>query len=204
MTYNSFVPPFRFNDEDYIVSERQTWSDQLDETGLLYGPELKYIDLTHAQPDYIFGEYLANTIERGIPLQLICEQIEDDFYPEESGLFSKFGYTPQLDEAIFYGSVNYFDYLNITPQEDDLIYYKKTKKIFEITKVTLLDDWKYKIDSKLYNYDHMEVSDDVTDQPILNLEDINDEEVIKIIEPITDQNETDDVVDDSVDDGLYG
>lgn len=204
MAYEEFTPAFKFNDTSILAAEKEYFSDQLDEACLLYGPVLKYIDITHAQPDYVFGEYLANTIEEGESLQLMCEQIDDEFYPEDSGIFGKFGYTPQLDTATFFGSTNYFEHLSIVPQEDDLIYYAKIDKIFEIVKVTLLDDYKYKIDSRLYNYDHMEVSDDVTDQPILDIEDINDDEVTKIVTPITTQIETEDIIDDDDSDGLYG
>lgn len=195
--------PFLFNDSETLSMENRTWSNQLDEACMLFGANLKYIDVTHAVQDNIFGEALSKTLERGIPIRLIVENIEADFFPEESGIFSKFGYTPQLDVATFFGSTRFFDEHNIVPQENDLIYYEKTKKMFEIVGVTLLDDYKYRVDTRLYNYNHDDIADDVTDISILNLEDINDDEVVKIIEPITDQNESDDFIDEGSGDGLY-
>lgn len=198
------TPLFAFNDIDTLNLEKETFSNQLTEACLLFGVQLKYIDVTHAEPDYIFGEHLANTLERGVPLRLISENVEEDYYPEDGGLFSKFGYTTQLDVATFWGSTNYFEELGITPQEDDILYYEKTKKMFEITHVTLIDDFKYKIDTRLFNYSHEEVADDVTEPSILNLEDINDEEVTKINTPITNQNDEDDFIDEGDGDGLFG
>jgi hypothetical protein len=196
------TPPFQFSNPNSFEGERQTFSNQLTEACLLYGVDVKYIDVSHNNVDNVFGEHLHHKLERGIPLRLITDQSEEDFYVEDTGMFSKFGYSPQLDTATFWGSVDYFKYLDILPQEDDLLYYPKVDKVFEITNITLLQDFKYKIDCKLYNYSHEEIADDVTDQPILNLEDINDTEVIKINTSLTNQVD-DDYIDDSSQDGLY-
>ncbi len=204
MTLNKELYPFRFNDSNVWEIERETFMNQMDETCNLFGAECVYMPLTKEELDPFFGEYLAKRIERGTPLRLICDQIEDDFYDESSGMFSKFGYSPNLDVATFWGSMNYWDAHSIIPTEQDIIFYKKIDKMFEINKVTVIKGYQYRVDCKLFDYSHEEVADDVMEASILDLENLGDREVEKITQPILDKVVEDDILDNSdLGDDLY-
>ncbi len=189
--------PFSFNHEEGWEVERETFIAQQDEATMLFGANCVYLPVSKDEIDPFFGEYLAKRIERGTPIKLVVDNIEEDFYPEDSGMFSKFGYSPQLDVATFWATKNYWDFHSIVPTEDNLILYKKIDKLFEIHKVTLIHGYQYRVDCRLFNYTHEDVADDVIEPAILDLETLADEEVEKITTPILEKVVADDIIDDS-------
>lgn len=197
--------PFKFNNEEMFVGEREVYIDQFSECCSLFGASCVYMPVTKSEVDMIFGEYLGKKILKGTPINLIIDEIEEDFYPEDSSTFSQFGYVPNLDVATFRAPKIYWEFHNIVPVVEDLILYKKVDKIFEIHAVTDINDIEWKVQCRLFNYSHEEISDLVTQPEILNIEDIADLEAIKINDQITDQVEEEDIIDDSDSgDGLYG
>jgi len=168
--------PFFFNDEIGFENERNTINELNDEGTYLYGAECIWIPVTLAQEEPIFGEYLNKTLEKGTPIRLIIDQFEDDFGAEDSGMYSKFGFNPNLGEATFHASIRYFNQFKVYPKEQDLVYYKKIKKLFEVRKVHTVNQYRYKIASVLYNFDHADISDKVTDTDFLSLETISDKD----------------------------
>ena len=196
--------PFRFNDEDdpsFVTGG--LFESQLDEGCRIYGIDCVYISQKQAQSDDIFGEHLGNKLENGIPIRLICDQMEEDFQNEDTALHSKFGFQLNMTEAVFHASISYFEDHDITISESDIIYYKKVEKAFEIMKVTRQDQFKVRLDCDLYTFDNIEIDEFTIDEPaITDLKHINDEEMDRTNQPVLDQ-----VVDEGVktgrSDGIY-
>ena len=176
----------------------------MDEAIWLHGAEVVWISQTLGLQEPIFGEFLGKKIEEGIAFRLWPEEIEEDFYNEDGALFSKFGITPEIGSATWWATCNYFDYFNIVPKEQDRIYYKKTTKLFEVRKVTLFDGFKLKIHSGLYNYDHTELSEDITDTDLLSLKSLDDLDKLLNNDEVQAVEDDDDVVDEIVKDGIFG
>lgn len=195
--------PHFFNNETGFEDEKKTFSDIMDEAIWLHGAECLYITQTLDQPEPILGEFLGKKLEDGIPIRLWPEEIEEDFYPEDAGMFAKFGYTPEIGSATWWATCNYFEFFNIVPKENDLIFYKKTTKLFEIRKVTLIDGFKLKIHSGLYNYDHIELSDDITDTDLLTLKDLDDLDFQQGNEEIQAAEDAGNVIDETKSDGIF-
>lgn len=183
------VYEFRLNNEDYAeFNEKGLFNQQLDEGCDLFGADCSYITQDQRVPDDIFGEYLGKILKDSRQINLLCDQFEQDFQSEDGALFSKFGPQLNFSEATFWCSEDYLTEHGITPQVSDLIYYKKINTTFEILKITNQDRFKIKFDCNLYEYDNIKIDPDtITDQPILDLTNINDTEVTKIIQPIKDQ-----------------
>ena len=195
--------PFAFNNETGFENEKATFQSILDESCALYGPELIWIDQTLNEIDDTFGEFLGKMLTKGISIRLLSEQIETDYYPEDGALFTKFGFEPNIGEATFYGSPQYFLEHGITPKQQDLIYYKKVKKMFEVTHIELLDNFKYRIDCVLYNYDHTKLDDTVEDEDILSLPDLDDKEKAAENDSIAAQESTENIINDNETDGIF-
>lgn len=197
--------PHFFNNETEFEREKETLSDIMDEAVFLHGAEVVWINQTLGFEEPTLGEFLGKRLESGISLRLWPEEIEDDFYLEDGGLFTKFGYTPEVGSATWWATCNYFEFFNIEPKEQDLIYYPKTTKIFEVRKITLLDGYKLKIHSGLYNYDHTEITQDIRDidpeiATLENLDDIDKRLGNEEIQAIEDQR---DVIDETKKDGIF-
>lgn len=195
--------PFFLNDESGFQGERETIQSIYDEANWLHGSECIYIPHEMSGLDEVFGEYLQKLIVEGIEVRMIVDEYEEDFFNEDNSMYSKFGFVPDVGTSTFHGSKNYLDHFNINPQVQDLIYYKKVKKLFEISHVQLLDDYRYKISATLYNYDHTKIDDSVTNSDILSLDDLADQEQININDKIEEQVETEDIIDDDLNDGLF-
>lgn len=195
--------PHFLNNETGFENEKKTFSDIMDEAVWLHGAELLYIVQTLNQPEPILGEHLGKRLEDGIPIRLWTEEIEEDFYVQDAGLFTKFGYTPEIGSATWWATCNYFEFFNIKPKEQDLIFYKKTSQLFEIRKVTLHDGFKLKIHSGLYNYDHTELADDVTDTDLITLKDLDDLDKSLGNEEIQAAEDAESVIDETKKDGLF-
>lgn len=176
MTTTPNNKPFRFN-TGYEGEEKQTYLNITDDAIALYGEHCVYITQTLAQAEPIFGEYLGKVINEGTDVYLYVEQTESDFEVDTSSMYSKFGFVPNIGEATFHATEQYFDSFGITPRAQDLVYYPKNKQMFEINHVQERFG-KYELVGELYNYDHTKVADDVTDIPILDLTDINDDDVV--------------------------
>lgn len=200
--------PFLMNDEFDFEHEKKTWNNIMDEGTYLYGAECLWIRQELNVPDNMFGDFLGKLIKEGVPIRLIIDQIEEDFYPESSLMYSKFGIEPNIGSATFHASVNYFENFAIEPRPQDLIFYKKVNKIFEVTHVTLLDGFKYQIDSVLYDYDHTKIDDGVTDEDILSLETLDDKDKIQTGDKTNiaeqTQEDTSPVLDVTDKDGIFG
>lgn len=198
-----FNYPFFMNNETGFENERKTISGLMDEGVYLHGAECVYYDMTLAQPDEVFGEYLGKKFSLGTPIRLLIDQIEDDFFPEDGFMHAKFGMEFQMGEATFRATIDYFKQHGLNPKPQDVILYKKVHKLFEITHITLINDFNYQIDAVLYNYDHVEIDDTVQEADLITLKDINDEEVTKIIEPMEAQEDSENVIDEGLGDGLF-
>lgn len=180
--------PFRLNDEDENRWEISLFTSQLDEICDLFGARTYYIKQEQKNFDEIFGESSNKALKDATEIHLWCDQFDEDFDNEDTALHSKFGFSLNITEATFYASSNYFNEHGITPRESDLIFYKKANKLFEISKITPQDGFKIRLDCDLYTYDNIDVDESSVFEPeILNLEDINDIEVTKIIEPVQQQ-----------------
>jgi len=177
--------PFRFNNADYFeFDELGLFQSQLDEGTELFGVSVVYIKVDHEQPDEIFAEYLGEKMSEGTEIYLILDQIDEDFQTEDAMMHSKFGIQFNFGECTFWASKEYFQSYGITPQAGDLIYYKKIEKLFEISKTTEQHKFKVRLDCDLYNYDHIEIDEDMIDEEkIAALEDISDIEDERITTP---------------------
>lgn len=195
--------PWFFNNETGFENEKKTFSNIMDEAIWLHGAEIIWISQTLGFEEPIMGDFLGKKIEEGVPIRLWPEEIEEDFYNEDGALFTKFGITPEIGSATWWATCNYMDFFNIAPKEQDLIYYKKTTKLFEVRKVTLVDGFKLKIHSGLYNYDHTELSDDITDTDLLTLKTLDDLDKQLGNEEIQAIEDRDNVLDEAVDDGIF-
>jgi len=196
--------PFFINKNEAFDAERQTFQNLNDEATMLYGADCVYIDIENASLDNIFNEYLTKTMTTGTDIRLILDEIEDDLYNQDAGMFSKFGYVPGLEETNFHASQNYFEFHNVFPKEGDLIYYRKVIKMFEISRVVLLDGYRLQLHTRLYNFSHDMISDDIEEAPIQGLEEVMDKEIEAINTPIQQQVEDEEIVDRSENDPLYG
>lgn len=181
--------PFRFS-ENYNLNEAgeaNTYNNIFAEGVFLNGHDCIYIekDLYNAEP--IFGEYLANKLNKGYPLRLFCSQLSEGqgWGNTGSDLYSKFG-LQVVDEADFYCPTLIFSQLLINPEYDlndpeskqfieikpkqgDLIYYVNGKKLFEIQDIEneappgfyiFGNRNTYYFKTKLYSYDSSEVGSD--------------------------------------------
>ena len=196
--------PFLFNDPVSFENEKQTFSNLMDETVYLHGAECKYISISLNHIDNVFGEFNGKRIEDGIPIRLHVEQIDTDFYDESGGLYEKFGFLPNVGEATFNATINYFNEHGIDPKPQDLILYSKVNKMFEVTKVTELDGFKFELKAVLYDHDHREVADDVEDEHITALETLDDKDKANYNDPIDQQERDENVIDDSETDPRFG
>lgn len=199
--------PFRMNDEQGFLHEKQTFANILDESCALFGADLIWISSTLNELDNVFGEYLGKLINEGVHIHLLVEQIEEDFWPEQSLLYTKFGIQPNQGSATWHGSIQYFTEHGIEPKVQDLIYYKKLNHMFEVTHISDQHEFYWTINSVLYDYDHTKLSDDVSNEAIRSLEDIDDkdkleqgdaigiDEATKYVDPVIDTTDTD---------GLFG
>jgi len=193
--------PFSFN-TDYEGEEFATFLNISDDAIALHGEQLVYIQQTLAQSEPIFGEYLGKVINEGADVILYVEEAHT-FSDDMAGMYSKFGFSPNLGEATFHGTIQYFDTFNIVPHAQDLIWWPKTKKIYEVTHVTE-EKKQYKLTAELYNYSHDKIADDVTDTEINSLTDINDDEVINYNDEIEQAVDDDEIIpDDDLGDGLF-
>ena len=61
-----------------------------------------------------------------------------------------------------------------------------------------------KIHSGLYNYDHTELSDDITDTDLLSLKSLDDLDKLLNNDEVQAVEDDDDVVDEIVKDGIFG
>lgn len=195
--------PFFFNNETGFEREKQLFANIMDETIFLHGAECIWVSVSLNQLDDTFGEFLGKLITEGTPIRLHVDQIDTDFYPEDGGLHDKFGFTPQIGEASFNATVQYFTHHEITPKAQDLILYKKVNKIFEVTHVQLLDGFKYKISAVLYDYDHTKVDKDVTDAEIASLSDLADKDKILENDTIRAQEVLEKIVNSTEKDGIF-
>jgi len=176
----------------------------LDEVSSLFGAAFIYLDVDLGTPDEIFGEYLQKVISKGTSINLWIEEFDDDTYPEDNGMYSKFGFAPNLDNITVYATPDYFIQHGINVAEQDLLYYVKTKKIWEINHVTEIDAYKIKLDLGLYNFDHTKVDVDAIDNSdILELENIATEETVIINTPIETEVIDDEILDSDNSDDLY-
>lgn len=196
--------PFFFNDPLGFENEKQTFSDLNDEATYLHGNECLYISTSLNAIDNVFGEFMGKRIEDGIPIRLHIEQMESDFYDESSGLYEKFGFLPNVGEATFNATINYFNEHGINPKPQDLIVYSKVDKMFEVTKVTKLDGFKFELKAVLYDHDHREVADDVTDEHITALETLDDKDKANYNDPIDQQERDENIIDSSETDPRFG
>ena len=198
-------PAFSFNAFDSNnLNERITWANQLDEVSALFGANFIYLDVNLGNVDEIFGEHLQKVISSGTNINLWIEEFDQDTYPEDNGMYSKFGFVPNLDNITVYATPDYFVQHGITIQQQDLLYYVKTKKIWEINHITELDEYKIKLDLGLYSYDHTKIdTDTITETDILELENYAAEELTKISTPIETAVEDDEILDTDNSDGLY-
>lgn len=199
--------PFRMNDEKDFLKEKQTFANIMDESCALFGANLIYISSVNNELDNVFGEYLGKLITEGIHMHLLVDQIEEDFWPEQSLLYTKFGIQPNQGAATWHGTIQYFVEHGISPKIHDLIYYGKLNQMFEVSHVSDLHEFRYQLDSVLYDYDHVKIDSGVTNAAIKSLEDIDDkdkleqgdaigiEEATKYVDPVIDISDTD---------GLFG
>lgn len=166
--------PFFMNFESGFEREKETFASIFDEVGFLYGAEITYINTTLAQLDPGFGEYLGKMITEGTQMRLFFTEIEEDFYNQDSSIYSKFGFVPEIGEATVWGTFSYFSQNKIIPKVQDIIYYPKTRKMFEVSHVNKWHNFYYKLDLIHYTYDHSKVSPSVTDPNIQSLTKLDD------------------------------
>jgi hypothetical protein len=195
--------PFFFNDESIHAIEKQTFANIMDEAVFLHGSECIWIKQTLGQREDIFGEFLGKKINEGIPIRLVLDQVDTDLYPEDTMSVGRYGLELNIGEATWHGSVQYFTDHGITPGQQDLIYYKKIAKLFEVTHIQLLDDYKYVVNSILYNYSHEPVASDVTDEDILSLPDLDDKDKAATGDRIAQVEEDDNVLNTDESDGIF-
>lgn len=196
--------PFFFNNESIHALEKQTFANIMDEAVFLHGSECIWIDQTLAQREDIFGEFLGKKINEGTPIRLVLDQVDTDLYPEDTMTHGRYGIELNIGEATWHATVQYFTDHGISPRPQDLIYYKKIAKMFEVTHIQLLDDYKYVVNSILYNYDHTPVDPAVTDEDILDLPNLDDRDKAETGDRIATAETTDDVIDGSKTDGIFG
>lgn len=196
--------PFKINRSETTDGERQTYLNLMDESTYLYGEDVMYIDIGNYQIDEIYGEYKSKKMISGVQLRLNFDETEDDFYVQDAGMFNKFGYSPEIGEARFNATRNYFEHYNIFPNEGDLIYYFKTNKMFEIQKVVTIKGAYYQLNCKHYNFSHENIDMAEIEEPeIQSLDDVMDKEIENLITPVRDVVNNEEIIDDTERDGLY-
>lgn len=196
--------PFKINRSETTDGERQTYLNLMDESTYLYGEDLLYIDIANAQLDQIYGEFLNKKMKTGTPMRLAFDETEDDFYAQDAGMFTKFNYMPEIGEARFNATKQYFEYYNVFPKEGDLIYYYKTNKLFEVQKVVTIKGAYYQLNCKHYNFSHEDIDMVEIEEPeIQSLDNIMNVEIETLITPVREVVEEEDIVNTTESDGLY-
>lgn len=196
--------PFKINRSETTDGERQTYLNLMDESTYLYGEDILYIDIANAQLDEIYGEFLNKKMKTGTELRLTFDETEDDFYVQDAGMFSKFGYAPEIGEGRFNATQQYFEYYNVYPKEGDLIYYFKTNKLFEIQKVVTIKGAYYQLNCKHYNFSHEDIDmTEIEETEIQSLDEVMDVEIETLITPINEVVDHEDIINDTETDGLY-
>ena len=166
--------PFKFNDNYDLgaAGEANTYNQIYAEGCYLFGSDVVFMPRTTNNPEPIFGEYLASSIDKGFPMRLFVEDVTN--WNGGGDLYSKFG-LQVTDETTFHCPKISFEQLQalnpIYPKQGDLVYYVKGKKLFEILHIE--DETQpgfyvfgnrnsYVLKCKAYSYDHMEISTDVS------------------------------------------
>lgn len=196
-------PEIIYNPEDIHPIEIDFAATHYNDFIQRYGLKCLFLPNEKITIDEIFGESKEQIYNAGIEVKFgQINEVVEDFYPEP-GMYEKFGFTADINLASFIVTKEYLEYKNITPYEDDLIYYEKTKKLFSITKVTAMNVFLYQLDARLIQYNHDQIQDTNADLQTLN--EIEDEEVEKIKEPIINQISVEEIIDENAPkDGLYG
>jgi hypothetical protein len=194
--------PFRFNNEDDTV-DVELFKDIYEEATNLYGTDVVYIPVEHFQIEDTFGEYLSESLQKGVPMRSFVEQTEG--WEGISDIYSKFGLRNQEDMSFHIGKNVIAEY-EIEPKAGDIIYMVTTKQLWEIE--SLSDDkspsfhplgkfisWTFFC--KAYVFDHADASeefltDENEDMQLLKSQLFNDstavEDNIDVID-VTDKNE---------------
>jgi len=163
-------PPFLFN-QVYDINGSNEASLNLSlytEFTFLYGTDIVFIERDPNEPENILGEFLQKKISRGTPMRLFLEDTEQ--WGGAGDIYSKFG-IQITDECTLHCPKITFDQARsgLFPKYNDLIYVVKSKKLFEIKHIEdetspafyLLGNRScYRIDCKLYVYDHSEIGTD--------------------------------------------
>jgi hypothetical protein len=216
--FSSGTHPFKFNDSYDLgaAGEANTYNQIYAETCFLYGSDVVFLPRTVNNPEPVFGEYLASTIESGFPMRLLVEDVTN--WQGGGDIYSKFGLQVTDETTFNCPKIVFENYqpdplvpaIQMYPKQGDLIYYVKGKKLFEILHVE--DETQpgfyvfgnrnsYQIKCKAYTFDHMEIAvDDSIPTEISSLGGLADqddthfnEEIINTIvaESILDSSEVD-------------
>jgi len=178
------------------MREVQCW-----EASKLYGRPVKYMKATIVKENQIFGESVARSFTDANSYSMMVLR-DDDTHFSGTESFGGFGLIPQYNDLIHI-PVKWFKDNSIEPMEGDVVYYQNEDILFEVSKVTPLNEayegdkinerlFNHKIYLKLYH-----LADDnfnVTDPALVNLADLDDVNLNTLNDDLSDIIETLDIV----------
>lgn len=137
------------------LREVQTW-----ESSKLFGRPIRYLKPEQVKENLVFGESVARNFNDDTSYAMWAFRSDDTHFAGTEA-FGGFGLIPQYNDMIHI-PVKWFKDLSIEPIEGDVIYYINEDVLFEISKVTPLNEqfegdrinerqFNYKIYLKLYH-----------------------------------------------------